>query len=204
MYFTESDHLRDIERDMRTIPNFRPRGFGLVIMKNDKEKPPPFSYLEYLKVTMSCIRSPPFIIRLNQYIKESEINPMKYRNETHKTLYEETIRKKDKMNYALMSDLYLLTADFKLWQIMKHNIKLNNIDFLSVKLKGLQNDGYTLYCSAKDLYLRTKHITISDLADTKLIPPKTFGLICNAMAIRRFGLKAIGTNEDESMVRGGM
>lgn len=37
--------------------------------------------------------------------------------------------------------------------IMKHHIKLNNIYFLSVTLKGLQNEGCTLYCAAKDLWL---------------------------------------------------
>ncbi len=43
------------------------------------------------------------------------------------------------------------------------------------------------------MYLGTKHLTFSDLADQSLIPPKVFGLICNAMAIRRFGLGAIAS-----------
>ena len=34
-------------------------------------------------------------------------------------------------------------------------------------------------------------ITINDLADNKLINAKTFALICNAMAIRKYGLGAI-------------
>ena len=51
--------------------------------------------------------------------------------------------------------------------------------------------GYALFCCAKDLAIGTKHLTISDLADSDLIPPKLFGVICNAMAIRRYGLGAI-------------
>ena len=53
---------------------------------------------------------------------------------------------------------------------------------------------YTLYCAAKDLTLGTKHITVSDLSDADLVPPMLFRTICNAMAIRRFGLAAIKEN----------
>lgn len=55
----------------------------------------------------------------------------------------------------------------------------------------MTENAYTLFCCAKDLYLGTKHIAVKDLADMDLISPKMFGLICNAMAIRRFGLNAI-------------
>ena len=41
------------------------------------------------------------------------------------------------------------------------------------------------------IYIGTKHLTISDLSDTELISPMLFGVICNAMAIRRYGLGAI-------------
>ena len=44
---------------------------------------------------------------------------------------------------------------------------------------------------AKDLYSGTKHITVTDLADTELITNKMLGILCNAMAIRRYGMKAV-------------
>ncbi len=59
----------------------------------------------------------------------------------------------------------------------------------------LQENSYPLFCAAKDLYLGTKHLTVRDLADAELISPKVFALICNAMAIRRFGLGAIQYEE---------
>ena len=34
-------------------------------------------------------------------------------------------------------------------------------------------------------------MTISDLADGDVVHPKDFAIICNAMAIRRYGLGAI-------------
>ena len=107
----------------------------------------------------------------------------------------EAIRKLDKKNFALMSALYLLTAEHKLWMQIRNYVERNEIKFERFKPKDSTENGYTLLCCAKDLYLGTKHITISDLADTELIAPKMFALICNAMAIRRFGLGAIQYKE---------
>ena len=129
--------------------------------------------------------------RLNNYIREGEKKRVDYRSKKHKEVFEETIVKMNHKNYAIMSALYLLTADYKLWQVMRHHTKKNKIDFEDVKLGNIQEEGYTLYCVAKDLYHGTKHISISDLADKELISPKMFAVICNAMAIRRFGIKAI-------------
>lgn len=120
---------------------------------------------------------------------------MDYRNEKHKTTFEETIRKKDKKNYALISALYLLTADSQLWQSVRHYVVNNAISFEQIALHGTSTNAYALFCCAKDLYSVTNNLTISDLADTDIIPPKIFELICNAMALRRFGLGAIHYNE---------
>ncbi len=116
---------------------------------------------------------------------------MSYRNEKHKAVFEEMTAKMDKQNFALLSALYLLTADHRLWEIMKQHTQKNKVDFAGVSLKGIHENGYTLYCVAKDLYLGTKHLSVSDLADTELIRPQMFMLVCNAMAVRRFGMKAI-------------
>ena len=83
----------------------------------------------------------------------------------------------DKQNYALLSALYLLTADYRLCKIMKHYTQKNAVDFAGVSLKGIHENGYTLYCVAKDLYLGTKHLSVSDLADTELIRPQILVLV---------------------------
>ena len=62
--------------------------------------------------------------------------------------------------------------------------------FENIKLNNCAERAYTLYCAAKDLTLGTKHLTVSDLSDANLVPPMLFRTICNAMAIRRFGLAA--------------
>ena len=129
--------------------------------------------------------------RLYKYIRESGNDHMNYLNSKHRIAFTEATRKLNKNDYALMSAVYLLTADFKLWTAAKRYTNRNKIEFNKIQLKNSSEESYTLLCAAKDLYLGTKHITAKDLADTDLIPPKMFGLICNAMAIRRFGLGAI-------------
>lgn len=152
---------------------------------------------EILTETMSRISYPPFRIRLDEYIKESGMKSMDYRNEKHRDTFITVIEKLNRKNYALTSAAYLLTADYRLWTVAKRHVVRNEINFDNIKLQNSGENAYTLFCCAKDLYLGTKHITIKDLADTEIISSKMFGLICNAMAIRRFGLGAINYRKDD-------
>ena len=153
------------------------------------------SRTEVMAETMRDIHNAAFRRRLNQFIKESEELHMNFRNEKHRLSFVEAIRKLDKKNFALMSALYLLTAKHKLWMQIRNYVERNEIKFERFKPKDSTENGYTILCCAKDFYLGTKHITISDLADTELIAPRMFALICDAMAIRRFGLGAIQYKE---------
>lgn len=153
------------------------------------------SRFEVMNETMKDIHNAAFRRRLNQFIRESEELTMNFRNEKHRQVFDEAVRKLDKKNFPLMAAIYLLTADHRLWTKIKCFVERNEIKFGNFKPKDSTENGYTLLCCAKDLYLGTKHITISDLADTELVAPKMFALICNAMAIRRFGLGAIQYKE---------
>lgn len=227
MIFSDTPYERSLERMMTAIPNFAPRGHGVMVVYEirstvsdcdcrlcvywQKKKgcgaarcscikeritAGAASHREVMNETMTAIHYPAFVRRLDKYMKESENDPMKYRNEKHRAVFAEAVKKMDRNNYALMAALYLLTADCKLWNTVKRYIERNEICFSVFRLHNTTEEAYTLYCAAKDLYLGTKHITVSDLADTDLISPKLFGLICNAMAIRRFGLGAIGERTD--------
>lgn len=232
MYFYEDDPLRDMERMMRGIPNFLPRGHGVMILcrheysarnrdcrncpcHTDRGKGSGYGLAacaalkegmeagaatvrEILTETMSGIRYPPFMKRLEQYIKESERTPMDFRNEKHRMAFREAAAKLDKKNHALMAALYLLTADHRLWLAAGQSVRRNKISFDRIRLKNSTENGYALYCAAKDLYLGTKNLTVRDLADTGLIPPKLFGIICNGMAVRRFGLGAVKFNTERN------
>lgn len=124
---------------------------------------------------------------------------MDYRKEEHSRAFYKAISKLDKKNHALISAVYLLTADRGLWSQIKAFVERNVINFDEFKAKNSTENGYALLCCAKDLYIGTRYITISDLADTELIEPIVFGLICDAMVIRRAGLEAFEKERKEGM-----
>ena len=189
--FSDNPHDRRMERLMMTVPNFAPRGVGFrfaeaqIFITATAATP-----TEILTATMQQIRCPPFRKRFNEYI-ESEENPMTYINKKHRARFTLAAKNVHRENYALLSALYLLTADPRLWSCCKHHINNGCVFFENIKLNNCSERAYTFYCAAKDLTLGTKHITVSDLSDADLVPPMLFRTICNAMAIRRFGLAAV-------------
>ncbi len=133
------------------------------------------------------IRNSKFRERLSLFIRESENTNMNYFNKWHECGFNRTLERIDNENCTLISAVYLLAANTQLWLRVKNQVDKNCIRFDKINLGSVDEKAYTLFCCAKDIYLGTKHITIADLADEQLISPKMFGIICNALAIRRFG-----------------
>lgn len=142
---------------------------------------------QILMEALSTIKSERFQYRLNEYLWEGGL--MKFWSIFHQKAFKEACCKINCNNYTILSALYLLTAKQELWRVSMHHIAKNKIFFEEIKLKGANENSYTLYCAAKDLSLGTKHLSINDLADKSLISPILFGMICNAMAIHRYGSK---------------
>ena len=176
--FSDNPHDRRMERLMMTVPNFAPRGVGFrfteaqLFITTTAATP-----TEILTATMRQIRCPPFRKRFNEYI-ESEEKPMTYINEKHRARFTLAAKNVHRENYALLSALYLLTADQRLWSCCKHHINNGCVFFENIKLNNCTERAYTLYCAAKDLTLGTKHLTVSDLSDADLVPPMLFRTIC--------------------------
>lgn len=225
MIFTESGELRSLERMMTGVPKFQSRGHGVVIVNRYKltaadcdcrlcpdrvrgrcihDHCPCFGerlsvgavpLRELMQETMYELKHIPFFNRLNEMIAERRNDKMTFKNELHKKLFQNAIEKKDQHNTKLMSALFLLTANLRLWNYAHKFVNGNSIDFDNMKPTELNELGYTVFCAAKDLYTGSKHFSVSDLADRELISPVQFSLICFAMAIRRFGLDALKFTE---------
>lgn len=114
-----------------------------------------------------------------------------FRNTAHCAVFLEVSRNMNRSNYAALAALYLLAADSRLWNQVKDCVQHSQILFDQMKPKNHSTNSYALFSVAKDLYLGTNHMSLCDLADTELIPPKIFVIICNSMAIYRLGLDAI-------------
>ena len=221
MYFTICTPLHPYEVMMQGIPNFLPRGHGTYIYRGEivpatqtdcqyclyyhrgkcSLEECPFleckiangtaTIQQIMATVFSSVTYLPFVWRLKHYIRESENKIMNYYNKKHKSDFTQVLARIDKDNLKVLSAVYLLTADTLLWSKMQNQVENNYIRFDKMNIGSVDEKAYTLFCCAKDLYSGTKHITIADLADEQLISSKIFGLICNAMAIRRFGLNVL-------------
>lgn len=223
MYFTVYTPIFPYEVTMQMIPNFLPRGHGMyVFIRSDTKEETECGLCCYYKrkkcdlptcpfiqdkikfgtatkkqimdAVFMNIRSCRFRERLSSFIRESENINMNYYGKKHKSDFKKSLERMESENCKLISAVYLLTADTQLWRRVQNQVEKNCIRFDKMNLGSLDEKAYTLFCCAKDLYLGTKHITISDLADEQLISPKMFGIICNALAIRRFGVGVLNQN----------
>ena len=132
------------------------------------------SLKEVMKETMSEIKHSGFNRRLRKYIKESEVIPMTFLNEQHRLSFNaalDRIGQYDRKNFALVAALYLLTADFRLWNQARRYVENHGISFGKLRPKNCSEYSYPIYCAAKDLYLGTKHITINDLMNMWVFTP---------------------------------
>ena len=223
MYFTAYTPIFPYEVTMQMIPNFLPRGHGMyvIIRSESKEETEcdlccyyrrkkcdlptcPFIWekikfgtatkKQIMDAVFMNIRNSKFRERLSSFIRESENTNMNYFSKWHEYGFNKALERIDRENYKLISAVYLLKADTQLWRRVKNQVEKNCIRFDKINLGSVDEKAYTLFCCAKDLYLGTKHITIADLADEQLISPKMFGIICNALAIRRFGIGVLNQN----------
>lgn len=118
--FSEEPHSRQMERLMTAVPNFKPRGVGFRFAETQITVITA-AMPEILTAAMRQIRCPPFRKRFNEYIESVE-KPMTYINEKHRARFTLAAKNISKTNYALLSALYLLTADQRLWGCCKHHI----------------------------------------------------------------------------------
>lgn len=91
---------------------------------------------EVLQETMLAITHPAFKSRLKEYIYETEIMYMEFKNERHQVVFTEAVQGLNRNDKALMSALYLLTADGKLWSVARRHIRKNGIDLKQITLRN--------------------------------------------------------------------
>ena len=135
--------------------------------------------------------------RVTIFIKESKEMDIKFNSKSHQERFERTLKGINKKHKALVAAVYLLTADRLVWNQCWSRLQYSDIPLERIRLHNSNNYGYTLFCAAKDLYLGTKYITIEDLADWSTISQREFSLICNAVAIKRYGVNSIYLIDDE-------
>ena len=200
MLFTETPVDRMYERMMTRILNFRPRGGGRRISESDIDKAMLLisnatvkigksTYREKLKLTVREEKERRSEKRKENLFGKKETE-MDFKNKRHREIFVTTTAGLEKNN-SLLAAVYLLTASGRIWADAEPCIRRDGIDFDSIKRGKYSVGTYALFSAAKDLYLGADGINIADMSDRSVIPDVAFGLICNALMIKRYGMKAI-------------
>ncbi len=146
---------------------------------------------EAVSAAFRAVKNPALRERLNQYINNIKDGDfMIYRGKVHQKIFEEKMTwcdGKGIIGNRFVAVLYLLSADHFLWSKMQHNIGINKIRFDGVSLGGISPDSYAIWKAAKELYLKEKQLTFSELADRDIVSDETFRLIIQAITIGRHG-----------------
>ena len=67
---------------------------------------------------------------------QKEKEKMKFKNNNHQALFNNEAKIMNRHDNVKMAVLYLLTADFKLWNEAKRHIRRGNIDLDSIKVRN--------------------------------------------------------------------
>lgn len=143
---------------------------------------------ELLEVLTREVPVHPFVARVSRLSGKSE--PI-FATAAHRQRFEAAWEEKEADFSGQTAALFLLTADAFLWSKAQSAVVLGSIDFSSIRIHGVDLDGYVLFHTAKDLYKGTKHISLSELTDPELVSDEAFRLIVTAFLIRRYGAEVL-------------
>lgn len=191
MLFMESPYEQMLEKSMMSVPNFRPRGQGVIVLnrfeysaemcdcRNCTEKVGKrcrhtvcnyfterihagvVPFSELIKTALSEVKNNAFRIRLSKYMNKNEGKWMLYRGDDHKQLFEKAVTARNNNSAAFISALYLLTADSWLWSKAKQYVSKTAVEFSGIRLSDCSVEAYTLFMAAKDLYGAERHMHIT-------------------------------------------
>lgn len=115
---------------------------------------------------------------------------MIFRNDAHGVLFEKEIRLHRGCGKKVTAALFLLTADYRLWQQIEPFVGSKNINIESARPQHLNGLSYVCFALAKDILTGSRTVALGELADHSLLSPRNFMMVSLAMFIRAYGLSA--------------
>lgn len=91
---------------------------------------------------------------------------MNFKNQTHRIYFAKAVAPINQNDRTLLAAVYLLTADNRLWQNVKKHVHYKEIRFEYICLSGSTENGYTLFCCARDIYMGSKHLKMIPVFET--------------------------------------
>ena len=214
-YFMRDTPLCQMEQQMMTPPNFKPRGHGLYhsgfrykaedvdccyCMNFDRKHPCPLSECPYLEerieagaldldeFVQDCFcyeMGPQLQSRLQEHLTKHSFRF--FLNDTHQSRWKRIRDRCYRMSNHNKAALFLLTAYEDIWRRVIWYFDSDGFDFRSVRLSGIQPELYSVYQAAKAIATDCRNITTADLASPELVTDEAFQLIICALLLAKYG-----------------
>ncbi len=224
-YFTTGTPLAALERQMRMIPNFAPRGHGRRLCSYrptaadvdcryciqhqragcrsltcpylaERLEAGAVTLEELAEETIRAWRHTPLKERAMQVIRQA--GAFRFEGQLHIIRMLDIIaRSRNFADSKWLAAVYLRSAHTELWVKTSQAIWRNQIDFAAVKVDGIGIQDYVLYRTAKGIFHGTLGATSEELADSGLVSSETLLLVLNAVLIARYGPEVMKVGRTE-------
>lgn len=215
-YFSKDTPLAGLERMMMSVPGFRERGGGMMVLCRFRYHSEDVDCRYCREYAQRACQAPvcPYlperleagVVGYPELVEECfrRVNHKRLRNRIHALSREKALpfvletahrRRLDEwLDVGTASScprklaaIYLLSSSAGIWRLVHPCVTQGAIDFSSVSLRGIDSQEYPVYRAAKGLYTGKLLLTAEELADEGQISSDALGVILNAMLIAQYG-----------------
>lgn len=186
MLFMNTPYWRGVEREMQTVPNFKPRRSGFQVNGVTLDRSRDYKNAA-AKLLYSWKRNDVTERITAMYRKSGSF----FADSDHEKYFKNFIENNPIGGSRFYAAVFLLSADFNLRKRSEAAIINSTVDFRKIELKGISSDGYTIYKAAKTIYTSNPEITSSELFDKELANDLILYIIFNAFLIAENGVKIL-------------
>jgi hypothetical protein len=214
-FFMYDSELQELEQLMMLVPNFVPRGSGMVVVHGFVKEDPLKAQVTlpnlinqvgvksharflnriedvYDSIIANCFHECKFYrfrSRLEYLIRTCSGDF--FTSPKHKARFDSVCRLQEipveNKSPIHLAVLLLLTADEKLWLAAKDHVYDDHFDFKKMNLSGINTDGYAIYQMAKTIFTAKEYIRMDEIADKFLIGDQAFKAIIHSILIAKYG-----------------
>lgn len=190
MLFMNTPYWRAVEREMQTIPNFKPRcsGFRIngVMLENL------ISYESAAEKLLRRWKREDIADRISEKYRELQTP---YADKEHEEYFGKIIKEYPFNGSRYYAAIFVLSARNDLREHLKTAVRHNSIDFKKIGLKGISPDGYVLFKAAKAFLNENAEILPDELFDAELVNDLLLYIIFNGFLIIENGVKILRTGD---------
>ncbi len=181
-----TSYWRAVEREMQTVPNFKPRRSGFMVNGVTLER-----FRGYKNAAAKLLyrweRNDVTERIAAMYRKSGSF----FADSDHKDFFVNFIKNNPYGGSRFYAAVFLLSTDFSLRKRSEYAVSNGAVDFGKIDLKGISADGYTLYKAAKTVYTQNPEITSEELFDNELVDDLILYIIFNGFLIAENGIKIL-------------